>query len=174
MSSADDSGGPDSAECESFGFLCFYHVERIRDVEAECAWQRDLLERQSIGGRLRVAPAGLNAALSGSLAALAAYRAEICARFEHGAGIDWKLDRAAEAPLFATLSVRSVAEIVSLGVPESAGEWMERHVLPFARGKYGRRRGQASARGGGALVAAPCSSDAEDAIAPTTRLLAGI
>ena len=112
--------------------LLFYHYEEVSDVAAEVHWQRQLLTELNVGGRLRVAPAGLNGTLSGLRVNLEQYVAAVTARYANGERIDWKFGSATENQLFDALSVRAVDEVVSLGVPGSMAPLSEtgRHVSP--------------------------------------------
>ena len=54
----------------AYAVLLFYHITALDDPAAECEWQQALCERLGLTGRLRVAPAGLNATLTGLRSAL--------------------------------------------------------------------------------------------------------
>jgi len=120
--------------------LLFYHVTPLV-VAPELAWQTAQCAALGLTGRLRVAAGGLNGTLSGATEALRAYahaveerhvlfhmavRVGAAASASGGAPeaqgrrdrIDWKLDAILDASqLFASLRVRPVAELVTLGVP---------------------------------------------------------
>lgn len=111
--------------------LLFYHYERISDVAEEVKLQRQWLSHREIGGRLRIAPAGLNGTLSGHRVSLEEYAATVTARFP-GSHIDWKFGAAQASQLFDSLSVRAVDEVVSLGVPSEMAPLAKagKHVSP--------------------------------------------
>ena len=125
MQAGQSSGPADSA------ILLFYHYEALQ-ASSEVIWQRELLESLRIGGRLRVAPSGLNGTLSGRRSSLEEYAAAIVARHAGAHAIDFKYGAARDDQMFDSLSVRAVDEVVSLGVAESDVPLEEagRHVSP--------------------------------------------
>jgi predicted sulfurtransferase len=115
---------------ENLAVLLFYAIKPL-DAADEHTWQRSLCMRLSLGGRLRVAPAGLNGTLSGRRAALDEYTSAVEQRHD-GVSIDWKWGDCARSELFEALAVRRVEELVSLGVPASSAPLTEagEHLSP--------------------------------------------
>ena len=112
--------------------LLFYHYERISDVAEEVEWQQQFLSELNVGGRLRIAPAGLNGTLSGRRSSLDQYVAAVTARHSEAWRIDWKFGAAQDDQLFENLTVRAVDEVVSLGVDGQFAPLAEagQHITP--------------------------------------------
>ena len=104
------------AEAEDAAILLFYHYVEL-EPQAESEWHHALCERLDLGGRLRVAAQGLNGTLSGRRAAVLQYIEEYTRRVPSAASVDWKVSTTCAEKTFRELSVRVVAEVVSLGVP---------------------------------------------------------
>ena len=115
---------------ENLAVLLFYAIKPL-DAADEHTWQRSLCMRLSLGGRLRVAPAGLNGTLSGRRAAPDEYTSAVEQRHD-GVSIDWKWGDCARSELFEAPAVRRVEELVSLGVPASSAPLTEagEHLSP--------------------------------------------
>ena len=114
---------------EDLAVLLFYAIKPL-DATEECEWQQALCTRLDLGGRLRVAPSGLNGTLSGRRTALVEYTAAVGERV--GVPVDWKWGGCARSELFEALAVRRVEELVSLGVPASSAPLSEasEHISP--------------------------------------------
>ena len=127
----DVASSSSSSPPPTHAILLFYHYGPIEDVTVDTEWHRAFLQAESICGRLRIAPSGLNGTLSGLRLALEKYAAAVSARLSTDR-IDWKISFALPTQLFDSLSVRAVDEVVSLGVAESSAPLTEagQHIPP--------------------------------------------
>ena len=124
-----EARSPPEENRSSLLVVSFYHIAAITDVQGEASFHRTECETLTLRGRLRVSPDGLNGTLTGRATDVRAYASRVERR--HGcASIDWKLAVVAPHELFPALSVRTVAELVTLR-PHAP-------VSPLASGADGR------------------------------------
>jgi predicted sulfurtransferase len=112
---------PSTHLCEQKGegVLLFYVYTFIPDVKDMIAYQKRWCNKQGLKGRVRVAQEGMNVTLSGSYEGLLAYSRQVsCHESFTGRHIDFKFapyDPDQGSQMFATLRVRRVRELVTLG-----------------------------------------------------------
>ncbi len=117
---------------EAHAILLFYAYIEL-DATDEHEWHGAIAQSLGLGGRIRIAPQGLNGTLSGTEASLREYCKAVAARHgQHASRIDWKFGAAEVQQLFPDLSCRVVAEVVSLGVSpvEAPLRLAGRHLTP--------------------------------------------
>jgi UPF0176 protein len=96
--------------------LLFYRFTPLADPEAIRLWQRDLCEPLGLGGRIIVAPQGINATVGGELSAVKKYWRKT-REFGPFRDSDFKWSEGSGPDDFPRLKVRVRDELVGFGVP---------------------------------------------------------